>query len=298
MPGCAADDEHRAGGVLRVAAPRARDGIEERRRRAADARSSRPRARCPRRRRARRGTARARRRARPSGAWKVTVRSASTAAPAISPVDASTPDGRSTETTGARGRVDPLDQLGGLRPRLAAGTPCRRARRRRRRSRRARRRLVRDVPRLAEDARRDAPVAAVRAAAADAREAPRRRVREHRLARDRRPRPLHQLGDRVGVVRDTAPRPRASPRRCRAARSGSAHRRAGSRRRSPPRSRASASSRGRSAPAWTRSANAAVRPERRTPGFGRPTISISFHVKRTPQPSALPTASLPAKRAA
>ena len=34
-------------------------------------------------------------------AWNVTVRSASTAAPAISPVDASTPEGRSTDTTGA-----------------------------------------------------------------------------------------------------------------------------------------------------------------------------------------------------
>ena len=32
--------------------------------------------------------------------------------------------------------------------------------------------------------------------------------------------------------------------------------------------------------------------------LGRPTISISRHVKRTPQPSALPTASFPAKRAA
>ena len=35
-----------------------------------------------------------------------------------------------------------------------------------------------------------------------------------------------------------------------------------------------------------------------TPGFGGPTISISFHVKSTPQPSALPTASLPQNRAA
>jgi hypothetical protein len=34
-------------------------------------------------------------------AWNVTVRSACTAAPLISPVDASTPEGRSTETTGA-----------------------------------------------------------------------------------------------------------------------------------------------------------------------------------------------------
>ena len=35
------------------------------------------------------------------GAWNVTVRSAWTTAPATSPVDASTPEGRSTETTGA-----------------------------------------------------------------------------------------------------------------------------------------------------------------------------------------------------
>jgi len=48
----------------------------------------------------------------------------------------------------------------------------------------------------------------------------------------------------------------------------------------------------------TFSAQRSVFPARVTPGFGGPTISISFHVKRTPQPSALPTASLPAKRAA
>src|SRR4029077_10536797 len=46
------------------------------------------------------------------------------------------------------------------------------------------------------------------------------------------------------------------------------------------------------------SAKASVRPERVTEGFGRPTISISRHEKSTPHPSALPTASLPAKRAA
>ena len=43
---------------------------------------------------------------------------------------------------------------------------------------------------------------------------------------------------------------------------------------------------------------AAVRPLRCTPGFGRPWISISFQVKYTPQPSALPTASLAANRPA
>ncbi len=51
-------------------------------------------------------------------------------------------------------------------------------------------------------------------------------------------------------------------------------------------------------PARTRPAKAFVLPERRTSGFGRPAISISRQVKRTPQPSALPTASLPANRAA
>ena len=51
-------------------------------------------------------------------------------------------------------------------------------------------------------------------------------------------------------------------------------------------------------PALTRLAQAAVRPVRLTPGFGRPTISISRHVNGTPKPSALPTASLPANRAA
>ena len=52
------------------------------------------------------------------------------------------------------------------------------------------------------------------------------------------------------------------------------------------------------APAPSASARAATRPERRTDGFGRPTISISFQAKAraTPKPSALPTASLPAKR--
>ncbi len=52
------------------------------------------------------------------------------------------------------------------------------------------------------------------------------------------------------------------------------------------------------APARTRSAHAAVRPDRLTPGFGRPAISISRQVNGTPKPSALPTASLPANRAA
>ena len=42
------------------------------------------------------------------------------------------------------------------------------------------------------------------------------------------------------------------------------------------------------------------RPDSRTDGFGRPTISMSFQAKAraTPKPSAFPTASLPAKRPA
>src|SRR5205807_6065167 len=54
------------------------------------------------------------------------------------------------------------------------------------------------------------------------------------------------------------------------------------------------------APAFVFSAHARTRPESRTLGFGRPTISMSFHAnaRATPIPSALPTASLPAKRPA
>jgi len=51
-------------------------------------------------------------------------------------------------------------------------------------------------------------------------------------------------------------------------------------------------------PASTRPAQTAVRPLSETPGLGLPAISISRQVKGTPKPSALPTASFPAKRAA
>src|SRR5262249_57229079 len=54
------------------------------------------------------------------------------------------------------------------------------------------------------------------------------------------------------------------------------------------------------APAFVFSAHARTRPDSRTVGFGRPTISMSFQAKAraTPNPSAFPTASLPAKRPA
>src|SRR5262249_45644166 len=51
-------------------------------------------------------------------------------------------------------------------------------------------------------------------------------------------------------------------------------------------------------PAPPRSAPPLVQPLSLTRGVGRPAISISRHVNRRPEPSALPTASLPAKRAA
>ena len=104
----------------------------------------------------------------------------------------------------------------------------------------------------------------------------------------------HRAGD--------AERRRSRPRRRRASRR---RRRAGAgrscvvrRRRRPPPSPWSASCERSIAPARTRSAHAAVRPVRLTPGLGRPAISISRHVNGTPKPSALPTASLPANRAA
>ena len=62
-------------------------------------------------------------------------------------------------------------------------------------------RLVGDVPGLAQHARGDTSVAAVRPATADAREAARGRKRAHRLLRHRGPGPLHELRDGLGVVR-------------------------------------------------------------------------------------------------
>ena len=61
--------------------------------------------------------------------------------------------------------------------------------------------LVGLVPRLAEDARSDAAVATVRAAAAHAGEASRGRKGQHGFARDRHAGPLHQLRSRFGIPR-------------------------------------------------------------------------------------------------
>ena len=111
--------------------------------------------------------------------WNVTVNAASTAAPGTSPVDASTPEGRSIETTGSPAALIALDQrgrLGSRRP-VEAG---------------AEEGVDDDVgafdgigldrlpARLAQHPRGDSAVAAVRAAAADDGEPP--RVRETRIA--------------------------------------------------------------------------------------------------------------------
>ena len=186
--------------------------------------------------------------ARPTfAAWNVTVRSASTTAPAISPVEASTPDGISTATTGARCRVDALDDGDCLRS-WGTAEP------------RSEQRvdhdvvpveplvgLVRDMPGLAKDASSDSSVPAVRTSSTHAREAARGRIGEHRLARDRCACALHELRDRGGIS--------GVPLLGRSHLGGAverlvalSHRSAGSRRRSRLRSRANASSRGRSAP--------------------------------------------------
>ena len=152
-------------------------------------------------------------------------------------------------------------------------------------------RLDRVAALLAQDPRGDPPVAAVRAAAADDGDPARVGEALQHLARDRRAGPLHQLRRALRVAGIALLGRAHLGRACRAAQaSATTH-------------TAEASSREcvieRSiAPAPTRSAQAATRPESRTDGFGRPAISMSFqaNARATPKPSAFPTASLPAKR--
>ena len=151
-------------------------------------------------------------------------------------------------------------------------------------------RLDRVATLLAEDACGDPAVTSVRAVAADNRDPARVGEPQQHLAGDRRTRPLHQLGDVVALLRgphlggaverlehqasSTTATAEASSRECVIERSIE--------------------------PASTCFAQAATRPDSRTDGFGRPTISMSFQAKAraTPNPSAFPTASLPAKRPA
>ena len=132
--------------------------------------------------------------------WNVTVTAARTAAVAISPVDASTPDGTSIGDDRSAGGVDPLDRGCRLLARLAveAGPEqrvddhvglldCRR--------------LDGVAALLTQDPRRDPAVAAVRAAAADDGDpAGVGEALEH-LARDGGAGALHQLRDVVALLR-------------------------------------------------------------------------------------------------
>ena len=160
--------------------------------------------------------------------------SARTAGPAISPVEASTPDGRSTATTGAPARVHAsIARPPRPRPALETGAE--------------QRvddhvgslelvRLLGVAPRLAQDAHRDPPVASVRSAAANGGDPARVRIAAQHLLGDRATRAFHQRVDvvtRLGRPHLLGGVERLEHRRRR-------------RRRSRPRARASASSRGRS----------------------------------------------------
>ena len=232
--------------------------------------------------------------------WNVTVSDALTAAPATSPgrrVDAGGQvDGDDRQPAG----VDPLDHRRRVRCAEHRGSRCRRARRSRRRS--LRRRRSRRPPGPPRGARG------------------RRCARRRRSSRRRRRR---RSGARTGYTRIASYATAAPARSIRsgavagkpgyassAARISAAVQsasypepiiglspRAARRRRRPP-SCGSGSARHRSRACRPARHSPRCVPVSVTPGFGGPTISMSFHVNRTPQPSALPTASLPQKRAA
>ena len=191
-----------------------------------------------------------------------------------------------------RGGVDPLDRGRGLGTRLAVKA-------------RAEERVddhvgLLDSGRLdgvetlvAQNPRCDPAVASVRAAAADDGDPVRIGEQLQHLAGDRGPGPLHQLrrGLRVAGIRSSAARISA------AVYSGSSigcddcdcgGELARVRHRQVDRARFHPLGPGRDVP------------ESRTDGFGRPAISMSFqaNARATPNPSAFPTASLPAKRPA
>ena len=214
---------------------------------------------------------------------------ARTPAPATSPVYASTPEGRSTETTGASAALICLDRARSVRPRLAveAGAEER----------------VDDDVRLLDGA--SSAVRAALPARQHLERDPRRRRRSRRRRRRRRttarpgsgaaPPPRRRARPAPSArARRAPPPPPSSPPPCRAARASGV----GRRRRPPrpaPRVRhreidlAGADPLGpRLRPARERHAAASA---------GRRSRSRARR-SATPKPSALPTASLPAKRAA
>ena len=186
---------------------------------------------------------------------------------------------------GDAGCVDLLDERA-TSPRAARPSArCRGARRSRRPAARPRAR----VPARAGSRRRSARRRRSRRRRREARSGARRG--SGASAPPRRPRPRAASSRR----RRDPPRRRASPPRSRAARA------------QPSEATATACASSRECvierstePTPSAAARSASRPERRTAGFGRPAISISCQAKAraTPKPSALPTASLPAKRPA
>ena len=318
-PARAADDEHRPGRCTCCRAAAARDDAEDLLRRRRAARRRRREGRCRRPRPPLRGSGPGATTWPTFRAWNVTVSVACTAAPATSPVEASTPDGTSTATTGRRAAsISPI-----ARGRLAASarprTRCRRARRRRHRRRRllvdegtpASRARPSRSPRVARDLLLGAAMSTTAASrpprgasaattkpsppfAPVPHQTPMRRAsgqrREDRLGR----RPSRRAPSARASARRTPPRRRASPRPCRAARSGHSG--------STTTQIAAASSfecviERSIAPAPTRSRPVLVQAESRTPGFGRPAISISRHVNCRPR-SRAPCRSPPCRRSA
>ena len=292
-PGRAADDEHGAGRVLVVV--RAAGRHEARASPAVTSRCrglGRARGRCRRRRPRRRGSGPARRRARPSaverdGHVRADGRAGDLAGRGV---DA----GREVDRDDRHaGRVHRLDQRGRLRARLAVEAG-------------AEQRVDDHVGAARRPCVSSASRPASRRMRAAIRPSPPFEPPPHTAAirRASGKRSQHLVGDRARrrapsapATSCPAPRPPASRPRCRAARSSSLG--IGDdadRRRELARVRHREVDRARAEPLrpGARSGRRAC-----TAGFGRPTISISFQVKRpTPKPSALPTASLPAKRPA
>ena len=161
--------------------------------------------------------------------------------------------------------------------------------------------LLRVATCLAQHARSDPPVAAVRAAPADDGEATRVGKGPQRLVGDGGARALHQLagGLRIagisllGRAHLLGGEERLVHHEGRGRRTGGASSSATHVAAATVCECVSETSISRIP---TRSAKRRVLPASVIPGFGGPTISISFQVKSTPQPSALPTASLPQKR--
>ena len=302
----AAHDEERAGGELRVPGAAARAPARGPPASRGRSTSSPVRARCPRRPRARRGIVRARPRARP---WR---RGTSPSRPR-GPRRAGAPRRSRRRRRRAGRRTAPAGRPPSMRsisapppgrgapwkpvPKSASTTTSAPARS-----------SVSSASRPASRRRRAAirPSPPFAPLAADDREAPGVREGAERLGGDRRGRALHELVRGAGVARvarldrahlvggverlvHPSAYPSAGARPERSVEVGDARRRG---------HRVRVGERDVDVPHPDALGEPERPPESVTPGFGGPTISISFHVNSTPHPSALPTASLPQNRAA